>query len=176
MLRLFSDNSVPTQLHTIVTNFHDYIFHMCSPVGSQLAFEINVRKYPTTLLSAAWLWSLQCLSILSFTADRGSAALYTTEDSERFIMNCDIDGMSMNGCLIREVICNHVVMCSDWTSVAFVSGDMENRAEMEEKTRLINQVLELQHTLEGNTHTLFEHNLQVEKFGLMTRKPPQIID
>lgn len=28
-------------------------------------------------------------------------------------------------------------------------GDLENQAEMEEKTRLINQVLELQHTLEG---------------------------
>lgn len=27
---------------------------------------------------------------------------------------------------------------------------MENQVEMEEKTRLINQVLELQHTLEGN--------------------------
>lgn len=26
---------------------------------------------------------------------------------------------------------------------------MENQAELEEKTRLINQVLELQHTLEG---------------------------
>lgn len=29
-------------------------------------------------------------------------------------------------------------------------GDMENQAELEEKTRLINQVLELQNTLEGN--------------------------
>lgn len=28
-------------------------------------------------------------------------------------------------------------------------GDLENQAEVEEKTRLINQVLELQHTLEG---------------------------
>lgn len=33
------------------------------------------------------------------------------------------------------------------------TGDMENQVEMEEKTRLINQVLELQHTLEGK-HTL----------------------
>lgn len=32
--------------------------------------------------------------------------------------------------------------------VFVVSG--ENQVEMEEKTRLINQVLELQHTLEGN--------------------------
>lgn len=29
------------------------------------------------------------------------------------------------------------------------SGDMENQVEQEEKMRLINQVLELQHTLEG---------------------------
>lgn len=29
------------------------------------------------------------------------------------------------------------------------AGDIENQAELEEKTRLINQVLELQHTLEG---------------------------
>jgi hypothetical protein len=29
---------------------------------------------------------------------------------------------------------------------------MENQVEMEEKTRLINQVLELQHTLEGTGH------------------------
>lgn len=38
-----------------------------------------------------------------------------------------------------------------------LSGNMENQVEMEEKTRLINQVLELQHTLEGDislTHTL----------------------
>lgn len=34
---------------------------------------------------------------------------------------------------------------------------MENQVEMEEKTRLINQVLELQHTLEGNTDTHTHH-------------------
>lgn len=33
--------------------------------------------------------------------------------------------------------------------VFIFSGDMENQVEQEEKTRLINQVLELQHTLEG---------------------------
>ncbi|XP_076001919.1 short coiled-coil protein B-like isoform X1 [Genypterus blacodes] len=68
-------------------------------------------------------------------ADGGSAALYTTEDSELFIMNCDID------------------------------GDMENRAEMEEKTRLINQVLELQHTLEdlsARVDAVKEENLKLK--------------
>ncbi len=34
---------------------------------------------------------------------------------------------------------------------------MENQVEVEEKTRLINQVLELQHTLEGNTHVIRTH-------------------
>lgn len=47
-----------------------------------------------------------------------------------------------------------------------ISGDMENQVEMEEKTRLINQVLELQHTLEGNashthTHTSLTHTFMV---------------
>lgn len=37
--------------------------------------------------------------------------------------------------------------------VFYLTGDVENQVELEEKTRLINQVLELQHTLEGNTHT-----------------------
>lgn len=35
------------------------------------------------------------------------------------------------------------------TCIVVISGDMENQVEVEEKTRLINQVLELQHTLEG---------------------------
>lgn len=42
------------------------------------------------------------------------------------------------------------------------AGDLENQAELEEKTRLINQVLELQHTLEGTTgaraHTHTQHS------------------
>ena len=42
---------------------------------------------------------------------------------------------------------NHICVC------VCIAGDMENQVEMEEKTRLINQVLELQHTLEGNTDT-----------------------
>lgn len=36
-----------------------------------------------------------------------------------------------------------------WLLTFTCPGDLENQAEMEEKTRLINQVLELQHTLEG---------------------------
>ncbi|XP_069022093.1 short coiled-coil protein A isoform X1 [Embiotoca jacksoni] len=67
--------------------------------------------------------------------DGGSAALYTKQEDELFIMNCDID------------------------------GDLENQVEMEEKTRLINQVLELQHTLEdlsARVDAVKEENLKLK--------------
>ncbi|XP_074503800.1 short coiled-coil protein B-like isoform X1 [Sebastes fasciatus] len=44
-------------------------------------------------------------------------------------------------------------------------GDMENQAELEEKTRLINQVLELQHTLEdlsARVDAVKEENLKLK--------------
>ncbi|KAG8015064.1 Short coiled-coil protein A, partial [Nibea albiflora] len=69
------------------------------------------------------------------TVDSGSAALYSKQENELFIMNCDID------------------------------GDMENQVEMEEKTRLINQVLELQHTLEdlsARVDAVKEENLKLK--------------
>ncbi|KAF3851948.1 hypothetical protein F7725_005303 [Dissostichus mawsoni] len=69
------------------------------------------------------------------TVDSGSAALHTKQENELFIMNCDID------------------------------GDMENQVEMEEKTRLINQVLELQHTLEdlsARVDAVKEENLKLK--------------
>lgn len=58
---------------------------------------------------------------------------------------------------------NHVVKMTSYSPGASkvtqpfgsIAGDMENQVEMEEKTRLINQVLELQHTLEGNKHITF---------------------
>lgn len=45
------------------------------------------------------------------------------------------------------------------------AGDMENQAELEEKTRLINQVLELQHTLEG-AENLFSLDLTCSKVDI----------
>lgn len=39
-----------------------------------------------------------------------------------------------------------------------VSGDLENQVELEEKTRLINQVLELQNTLEGKTSSVLSYD------------------
>ncbi|XP_037546010.1 short coiled-coil protein A isoform X1 [Nematolebias whitei] len=72
---------------------------------------------------------------LDDSADVGSAALYTKQENTLFIMNCDID------------------------------GDMENQVEMEEKTRLINQVLELQHTLEdlsARVDAVKEENLKLK--------------
>lgn len=38
-------------------------------------------------------------------------------------------------------------------------GDVENQVELEEKTRLINQVLELQHTLEGKNKAAFASSM-----------------
>ncbi|RVE76344.1 hypothetical protein OJAV_G00009440 [Oryzias javanicus] len=73
--------------------------------------------------------------ILWIFEDGGSAALHTKQENEPFIMNCDID------------------------------GDMENQVEMEEKTRLINQVLELQHTLEdlsARVDAVKEENLKLK--------------
>ncbi|KAM9314205.1 short coiled-coil protein A isoform 1-T1 [Pholidichthys leucotaenia] len=75
------------------------------------------------------------ISLADDAADSGSAALYTKQENELFIMNCDID------------------------------GDMENQVEMEEKTRLINQVLELQHTLEdlsARVDAVKEENLKLK--------------
>lgn len=69
------------------------------------------------------------------TVDRGTAVLHTKQDKEDFTMNCDMD------------------------------GDMENQVEMEEKTRLINQVLELQHTLEdlsARVDAVKEENLKLK--------------
>ncbi|XP_056265004.1 short coiled-coil protein A isoform X1 [Pseudoliparis swirei] len=75
------------------------------------------------------------ISLGDDTADGGSAALYPKQENELFVMNCDID------------------------------GDMENQVEMEEKTRLINQVLELQHTLEdlsARVDAVKEENLKLK--------------
>ncbi|KAM7010002.1 short coiled-coil protein A isoform 1-T1 [Tautogolabrus adspersus] len=75
------------------------------------------------------------ISLADDTVDSGRVALYTKQENELFIMNCDID------------------------------GDMENQVEMEEKTRLINQVLELQHTLEdlsARVDAVKEENLKLK--------------
>ncbi|XP_066576217.1 short coiled-coil protein A isoform X2 [Amia ocellicauda] len=67
--------------------------------------------------------------------DRGSAALHSKEDNVYFTMNSDMD------------------------------GDTENQVELEEKTRLINQVLELQHTLEdlsARVDAVKEENLKLK--------------
>ncbi|XP_008315915.1 short coiled-coil protein A isoform X1 [Cynoglossus semilaevis] len=72
---------------------------------------------------------------LADDTDGPSAVLYTKQENQLSIMNCDID------------------------------GDMENQVEMEEKTRLINQVLELQHTLEdlsARVDAVKEENLKLK--------------
>lgn len=95
------------------------------------------------------------------TADSGSAALYSRQETELFIMNCDIDGAYCMIQFLSEVcIVNYqeTIWCNCMPrALVCISGDMENQVEREERTRLINQVLELQHTLEGNTHSYHSH-------------------
>uniref|UniRef100_A0A8C7MDD1 Short coiled-coil protein n=1 Tax=Oncorhynchus kisutch TaxID=8019 RepID=A0A8C7MDD1_ONCKI len=59
-----------------------------------------------------------------------------------------------------DVFANKFTVC-----VCVFVGDMENQAELEEKTRLINQVLELQHTLEdlsSRVDAVKEENLKLK--------------
>lgn len=70
------------------------------------------------------------------------------------IMNCEIDGKYHSQFIIiilYSVVKMHVFRysLSSFRCWCIFSGDMENQVEQEEKSRLINQVLELQHTLEG---------------------------
>ncbi|XP_046693273.1 short coiled-coil protein A isoform X1 [Silurus meridionalis] len=75
------------------------------------------------------------ISLADDSADCDSAALRFTLEEQLSTMNCDMD------------------------------GDMENQVEVEEKTRLINQVLELQHTLEdlsARVDAVKEENLKLK--------------
>ncbi|XP_031415216.1 short coiled-coil protein B isoform X1 [Clupea harengus] len=75
------------------------------------------------------------ISLADDSVDRGSAALRSRNHNDYFIMNCDLD------------------------------VDVENQVELEEKTRLINQVLELQHTLEdlsARVDAVKEENLKLK--------------
>ncbi|XP_036430728.1 short coiled-coil protein A isoform X1 [Colossoma macropomum] len=72
---------------------------------------------------------------LADDAGDGPAAQRFRQEDEYFAMNCEMD------------------------------GDMENQVELEEKTRLINQVLELQHTLEdlsARVDAVKEENLKLK--------------
>ncbi|TKS71998.1 Short coiled-coil protein [Collichthys lucidus] len=73
------------------------------------------------------------------------AALHSKKEDEYFTMSSN-DGEST-------------------LSLYMAAGDMENQAELEEKTRLINQVLELQHTLEdlsARVDAVKEENLKLK--------------
>nr|XP_029114805.1 uncharacterized protein LOC108925752 [Scleropages formosus] len=70
-----------------------------------------------------------------FRPGSATATLHSKRENECFAMNCDMD------------------------------GDVEDQLEMEEKTRLINQVLELQHTLEdlsARVDAVKEENLKLK--------------
>ncbi|XP_018601854.1 short coiled-coil protein B isoform X2 [Scleropages formosus] len=75
------------------------------------------------------------ISLADDSGESRAAALHLKEEDEHLTMNADMD------------------------------GDMENQAELEEKTRLINQVLELQHTLEdlsARVDAVKEENLKLK--------------
>ncbi|KAM6972647.1 short coiled-coil protein B [Aplochiton taeniatus] len=75
------------------------------------------------------------ISLADDAVDNRVATLHTKRDNQLFTMNCDMD------------------------------GEMENQVELEEKTRLINQVLELQHTLEdlsARVDAVKEENLKLK--------------
>lgn len=74
----------------------------------------------------------------------------------------------------------HWVRAGVWLPLEMTAGDMENQAELEEKTRLINQVLELQHTLEGAEnlfsllHTCTSVHIQLI-WKIMRMSPPPLM-
>ncbi|XP_018601853.1 short coiled-coil protein B isoform X1 [Scleropages formosus] len=87
------------------------------------------------------------ISLADDSGESRAAALHLKEEDEHLTMNADMDGKS-----------------SCW-SLMSTQGDMENQAELEEKTRLINQVLELQHTLEdlsARVDAVKEENLKLK--------------
>ncbi|XP_014344196.2 short coiled-coil protein B isoform X1 [Latimeria chalumnae] len=80
--------------------------------------------------------SFTSISLADDSVDSGSAVPNSTQESSHTIMNTDIDAV-----------------------------DTESQVEMEEKTRLINQVLELQHTLEdlsARVDAVKEENLKLK--------------
>lgn len=65
----------------------------------------------------------------------------------------------------RRVAALHSKKEDEYFTMSSEDGDMENQAELEEKTRLINQVLELQHTLEdlsARVDAVKEENLKLK--------------
>ncbi|CAJ1057962.1 short coiled-coil protein B isoform X2 [Xyrichtys novacula] len=70
-----------------------------------------------------------------------------------------------NGVLSLEIAALHSKREDEYFTMSSDDGDMENQAELEEKTRLINQVLELQHTLEdlsARVDAVKEENLKLK--------------
>ncbi|XP_050956949.1 short coiled-coil protein A isoform X1 [Labeo rohita] len=82
------------------------------------------------------------ISLADDSADGETTVLRFRPEDQSSTMNCEIDGKY------------HPQF-----------GDMENQVEQEEKTRLINQVLELQHTLEdlsARVDAVKEENLKLK--------------
>ncbi|KAG8003794.1 Short coiled-coil protein A [Nibea albiflora] len=65
----------------------------------------------------------------------------------------------------KRIAALHTKKEDEYFTMSSDDGDMENQAELEEKTRLINQVLELQHTLEdlsARVDAVKEENLKLK--------------
>ncbi|XP_023273633.1 short coiled-coil protein A-like isoform X1 [Seriola lalandi dorsalis] len=72
--------------------------------------------------------------------------------------------MLLKACVLR-VVALHSKKEDQYFTMSSDDGDLENQAELEEKTRLINQVLELQHTLEdlsARVDAVKEENLKLK--------------
>ncbi|XP_051561399.1 short coiled-coil protein B-like [Myxocyprinus asiaticus] len=83
------------------------------------------------------------------------------EDDETFI-NISLADDSAEG---EQTAQRYIPLDQYSTMNCDIDGDMENQVEQEEKTRLINQVLELQHTLEdlsARVDAVKEDNLKLK--------------
>ncbi len=100
--------------------------------------------------------SIFYITLISLTADGEPTVLHFRPEDQYSTMNCEIEGkyhpqfgIVCHIMLLKRVFLQFKLLWSNFRCACVFSGDMENRVEQEEKTRLINQVLELQHTLEG---------------------------
>ncbi len=111
---------------------------------------------PKTHLPVCIISIFHITLIIYLTANGEPTVLRFRPENQYSTMNCEIDGkyhpqfgIICHIMLLKSVFLQLKLLWSNFRCACVFSGDMENQVEQEEKTRLINQVLELQHTLEG---------------------------
>uniref|UniRef100_A0A671KT08 Short coiled-coil protein A-like n=2 Tax=Sinocyclocheilus anshuiensis TaxID=1608454 RepID=A0A671KT08_9TELE len=112
------------------------------------------------------------ISLADDSADGEPTVLSFRPEDQYTTMNCEIDGkyhpqfgIICYIMLLKCVFLQFKLLWSNFRCVCVFSGDMENQVEQEEKMRLINQVLELQHTLEdlsARVDAVKEENLKLK--------------